>query len=70
MQQQQEQIDEAIEFAQHDALMEQARELKVSFKKFERVLHPIIEQCTKDSISAGKMKKVELIGYFESIHVL
>lgn len=55
MQQQQTQIDEAIVEAQHEMLMKQAEELKVGLKKFDNILQPIIDQCTKDSISTGKM---------------
>lgn len=58
MQQQQVQIDEAIAEAQAESLIKQADEMKMSIKKFDKILQPIIEQCTKDSISAGKIGMV------------
>lgn len=54
MQQQQKQIDEAIEEAQNNSLEEQAAENNISLIDFDDVLQPIIDACTKDSISAGK----------------
>lgn len=54
MQQQQKQIDEAIEKAQSDSIMKQAEENNINLIEFETILTPIIESCTKDSISAGK----------------
>ncbi|XP_055910093.1 calcium homeostasis endoplasmic reticulum protein isoform X2 [Eupeodes corollae] len=54
MQQQQKQIDEAIEDAQNNSLEEQAAENNISLIDFDDVLQPIIDACTKDSISAGK----------------
>ncbi|XP_055840816.1 calcium homeostasis endoplasmic reticulum protein isoform X2 [Episyrphus balteatus] len=54
MQQQQKQIDDAIEDAQNNMLEEQAADNNISLIDFDDVLQPIIDACTKDSISAGK----------------
>lgn len=59
MQQQQTQIDDAIVEAQHDSLMKQAEESKVRLNKFDNILQPIVDQCTKDSISAGKTSRAD-----------
>ncbi|XP_055619034.1 calcium homeostasis endoplasmic reticulum protein [Toxorhynchites rutilus septentrionalis] len=54
LQQQQAQIDEAVIRAQNDALVKQADEHKISLSDFDTKLQPIIDSCTKDSISNGK----------------
>lgn len=54
MQQQQSQIDEAILKAQHDALLKLADENKIRLAEFDAILQPIVDSCTKDSISTGK----------------
>lgn len=54
LQQQQVQIDEAVTRAQNDALVKQADEHKISLSDFDAILQPIIDSCTKDSISNGK----------------
>lgn len=54
LQQQQVQIDEAVTRAQNDALVQQADEHKISLSDFDAILQPIIDSCTKDSISNGK----------------
>lgn len=54
MQQQQKQIDDAIETAQNDTIQSQADENGIILSEFDAVLQPIIDSCTKDSISAGK----------------
>lgn len=53
LQQQQSQIDESILKAQHDSLMIQAEEQGVRVAEFEGILQPIVDSCTKDSISTG-----------------
>lgn len=53
LQQQQAQIDEAVTRAQNDALVKQADEHKLSLSDFDTKLQPIIDSCTKDSISNG-----------------
>lgn len=53
LQQQQTQIDESILKAQHEALLQQADEQGVRLTEFEAILQPIVDSCTKDSISAG-----------------
>lgn len=53
LQQQQTQIDESILKAQHDSLMKQAEEQGVRVAEFEGILQPIVDSCTKDSISTG-----------------
>lgn len=54
VQQQQSHIDEAIVGAQHDSLVKLAIEHNIRLNEFEDVLQPIVDSCTKDSISAGK----------------
>lgn len=54
LQQQQVQIDEAVTRAQNDALVKQADDSKISLSDFDAKLQPIIDSCTKDSISNGK----------------
>ncbi|XP_055376962.1 calcium homeostasis endoplasmic reticulum protein [Condylostylus longicornis] len=53
-QQQDNQIDDAIEKAQNESLELQADDNNIRLADFDLVLQPIIESCTKDSISAGK----------------
>lgn len=54
IQQQQNQIDEAIEKAQNETVLKQAEENSIRLNDFDAILQPIIDSCTKDSISAGK----------------
>lgn len=54
MQQQQGQIEDALRKAQQDALQQAADEAGISFTELDSVLQPIIDSCTKDSISSGK----------------
>lgn len=53
MQIQQTQIDEAIEVAQNTFLVQQAEKHNICLHDFDNVLQPIIDSCTKDSISTG-----------------
>lgn len=55
MQQQTKQIDEAIEKAQNETVSKQAEENSIRLSDFDAILQPIIDSCTKDSISAGKV---------------
>lgn len=55
MKQQTKQIDEAIVGAQNEALQCQADENEIDLEEFDSILQPIIDSCTKDSISAGKI---------------
>lgn len=48
------QIDEAMAAAQTTQLDQLASEQGIVLREFDGVLQPIIESCTKDSISAGK----------------
>lgn len=54
MQQQQTQIEEALRKAQEDSIQLLADEAEVGFGEIDQILQPIIDTCTKDSISAGK----------------
>lgn len=56
MQQQQNQIDEAIEKAQNENVLKQAEENSIRLSDFDAILQPIIDSCTKDSISAGEFQ--------------
>lgn len=53
IQQQQNQIDEAIEKAQNETVLKQADENNIRLNEFDVILQPIIDSCTKDSISGG-----------------
>lgn len=55
MKQQTKQIEDAIVSAQNETLQAQADENGVDLTEFDGILQPIIDSCTKDSISAGKM---------------
>ena len=48
------QVEEAIQKAREARLEDEARQCKVSLSHFENLLQPIMETCTKDSISSGK----------------
>jgi len=48
------QIDDAMAAAQTTQLEQLANEQGIVLREFDAVLQPIIESCTKDSISAGK----------------
>ncbi|KAL5291724.1 CHERP family protein [Megaselia abdita] len=54
MKQQTKQIDDAIVGAQNETLQCQADENGIDLGEFDSILQPIIDSCTKDSISAGK----------------
>lgn len=62
MQQQQSRIDEAISGAQHDTQAKQALEHSIRLVEFDDVLQPIIDSCTKDSISAGNPSAAQIAG--------
>lgn len=64
LQQQQSQIDESILKAQHDSLMIQAEEQGIRVAEFEGILQPIVDSCTKDSISTG-MYQSPLLAFFQ-----
>lgn len=55
MKQQTKQIDDAIVGAQNETLQGQATENGIELGEFDSILQPIIDSCTKDSISAGKI---------------
>ncbi|KAF8788399.1 calcium homeostasis endoplasmic reticulum protein-like isoform X3 [Argiope bruennichi] len=52
--QQQVQVDEVIRKAQEEKLTKLAKENDLDLKELDGVLQPIIDSCTKDSISNGK----------------
>ncbi|GAB6028889.1 hypothetical protein CHUAL_004689 [Chamberlinius hualienensis] len=54
MQQQQMQIDEEIHQAEESKLQTLATECGIDLSEADKVMQPIIDTCTKDSISAGK----------------
>lgn len=54
LQTQQLQIDEAIRKSQVESLIKRAEENNVDLRELDNVLQPIIDSCTKDSISSGK----------------
>lgn len=50
------QVDEVIRKAQEEKLVNQAKENDLDLKELDGVLQPIIDSCTKDSISVSKIK--------------
>lgn len=63
IQQQQNQIDEAIEKAQNETVLKQAEENNIRLCDFDAILQPIIDSCTKDSISAGEQFNLRIFFY-------
>ncbi|XP_015598477.1 calcium homeostasis endoplasmic reticulum protein [Cephus cinctus] len=54
MAQQQGRVEDAVRQAQETALQNNAQNTNTDLAAFDTVLQPIIDSCTKDSISAGK----------------
>ncbi|XP_042906574.1 calcium homeostasis endoplasmic reticulum protein isoform X1 [Parasteatoda tepidariorum] len=54
LQQQQVQVDEVIRKAQDEKLAKLSAETELELKELDGILQPIIDSCTKDSISGGK----------------
>ncbi|XP_034935735.1 calcium homeostasis endoplasmic reticulum protein isoform X2 [Chelonus insularis] len=54
MAQQQGRVEDAVRQAQESALQNNAQTTNTDLAAFDAVLQPIIDSCTKDSISAGK----------------
>uniref|UniRef100_T1IH20 Calcium homeostasis endoplasmic reticulum protein n=1 Tax=Strigamia maritima TaxID=126957 RepID=T1IH20_STRMM len=54
IQQQQVEIDEAIRKIQDEKLQNLAKNVDIDLPELEKVMQPIIDSCTKDSISTGK----------------
>lgn len=54
MTQQQQQIDESIRIVQGAEIQQVAAELNIDLVELDEILQPIIDNCTKDSISGGK----------------
>lgn len=54
MAQQQGRVEDAVRHAQEQALQNSAQNTNTDLAAFDTVLQPIIDSCTKDSISAGK----------------
>ncbi|GFX38236.1 calcium homeostasis endoplasmic reticulum protein [Trichonephila clavipes] len=52
--QQQVQVDEVIRKAQDEKLLKLSKENDLDLKELDSILQPIIDSCTKDSISNGK----------------
>lgn len=58
LQQQKSQIEEAIFKAQAEHITMCAQENQISLCELEQILQPIIDSCTKDSISNGNYKSL------------
>lgn len=70
MQQQQQEIEEAIKQAEEQKLNQLAMDCGIDFREVDLLLQPIVDSCTKDSISNGKAWIVShgsLINYQEFI---
>lgn len=61
MQDQQSKIEKSIIEAQDDLIRSEAEDIGIKLDEFENVLQPIIDSCTKDSISAGNTIVVYLL---------
>lgn len=59
--QQQAQIEDAIARAQVDYMNRMAHENNVNLVELDQILQPIVEQCTKDSISNGNYTFKDLV---------
>lgn len=55
IQQQQVKINELVSKAQAEKIQMMAEENNISLTELDNILQPIIDSCTKDSISAGKL---------------
>lgn len=66
MQDQQSKIEKSIIEAQDDLIQREAEEIGIKLDEFENVLQPIIDSCTKDSISSGNTIVVNL--YFFCVY--
>jgi calcium homeostasis endoplasmic reticulum protein len=53
LQQQQSQIEEALNRAQNDLIHKLAEECGLQIHEFDAILQPIIDSCTKESIANG-----------------
>lgn len=47
-------MEETVATAQTEMIQRLATEANISLTDFDNILQPIIESCTKDSISTGK----------------
>ncbi|XP_077291331.1 SR-related CTD associated factor 6 isoform X2 [Arctopsyche grandis] len=54
IQQQQTQMEETVATAQSEMIQRLAAESNITLSEFDGILQPIIDSCTKDSISTGK----------------
>lgn len=54
MSEQQHRVEEAVKLAQDEALKTSAQTTNTDLEKFDVVLKPAIDSCTKDSITAAK----------------
>lgn len=55
IQQQQAKINELVSKAQMETIQMMAEDNNISLSELDTVLQPIIDTCTKDSISAGNI---------------
>lgn len=53
-------MDEVIARIQTEAILNQADENNIRLTEFDTILQPIIDSCTKDSISAGNANTIKL----------
>jgi len=70
MNQKTKQIEEAIAAAQTTQQEQMAGEQGIVLRDFDGVLQPIIESCTKDSISAGKYEFGDPAGFHYCLFVV
>lgn len=61
LQQQKSQIEDAIAKAQADFITRYAQDNQISLVDLDEILKPIIESCTKDSISNGNYKSLYIM---------
>ncbi|XP_039296295.1 calcium homeostasis endoplasmic reticulum protein [Nilaparvata lugens] len=70
MQQQQTAIEDTIEQTRKDKLLAEANDCNIQFNEFDAVLQPIIDSCTKDSISNGKAVLEPGRTFLHKLHII
>lgn len=58
IQQQQVKINELVSKAQAEKIQMMAEENNISLSELDSILQPIIDTCTKDSISTGMLQNI------------
>ena len=67
MQQQKHQTEEVLKQQQENTMMQQARDTGVNLIEFDSLLMPIMDSCTKESISQGKAWILNLPNFAQDV---